>query len=75
MLLNNPIKKWDDRKIDEVVDEGLHIYSHVDDFRVCSKKFITNVLIDDYLFDIVVYRMNFATFDSRHSLRAGTTNL
>lgn len=71
MLLNNPIKKWDDRKIDTVVEQGIHVFSHADDLEVCSKKFIKNILIDDYLFDIVANRVKFSTYQSRRTLRTG----
>nr|XP_015836513.1 PREDICTED: uncharacterized protein LOC657194 isoform X1 [Tribolium castaneum] len=71
LLLNLPIKRWDDRKIDTVLDQGIHIFSHVEDHDVCSKKFIKNILIDDYIFDIIANRVKFATYSSGRTFRSG----
>ncbi|RZC38817.1 uncharacterized protein BDFB_004744 [Asbolus verrucosus] len=71
LLLNNPLKKWDDRKVDAALDQGTHVFSHAEDLDVCSKKFIKNILIDDYLFDIVANRVKFTTYEARRTLKSG----
>ncbi|XP_044260522.1 uncharacterized protein LOC123008655 [Tribolium madens] len=71
LLLNLAIKRWDDRKIDMVLDQGINIFNHVEDHDVCSKKFIKNICIDDYIFDIIANRVKFATYSSRRTFRSG----
>lgn len=57
MLMVTPIQKWDTRRVDRVLDNGQHVFSHAEDLEVSEKRTIKNVLIDKYFFDIVVKQL------------------
>lgn len=57
MLLVTPIQKWDTKRVDRVLENGRHVFSHADDLEISEKRTIKNVLIDRYFFDIVVRQL------------------
>lgn len=51
-----PIPKWHTKKVDQVIENGNHIYRHADDVTISSRRFIKNILIGDIFFDVVIKR-------------------
>lgn len=71
LLLNHPLKKWNEKKIDSCLEQGQEIFSHAEDLDICSKKFIKNILIEDYFFSVVVKKMVFASYKLNKDLKTG----
>lgn len=71
MLLLRPIKKWDTKTVDYVIDQGKHIFSHAEDLDVSEKRTIRNVLIHKYFFDVVVKRIEIVDWQDNKNLETG----
>ncbi|KAK9753098.1 hypothetical protein QE152_g3667 [Popillia japonica] len=54
MVINCSISKWDTKKVDLVMDQGSHIYSHATNLEVSDKRTIKNILMYKHFFDIIV---------------------
>ncbi|GJQ78159.1 hypothetical protein Trydic_g2491 [Trypoxylus dichotomus] len=54
MVINCTIEKWDTKKIDLVIDQGKHIYSHATNVEISDKRTIKNILMCKHFFDVIV---------------------
>lgn len=75
MLLNCPIKKWDTRKVDYVIDQGKHIFSHAEDLDISEKRIIRNILICKNFFDIIVKKIHIEDWKKNKNLEIGKSLL
>lgn len=71
MLFSIPVKKWDTRKVDEILGYGTYIYNHADDLEISEHRTIKNVLIQKYFFDIIVKRIKIENWRSNKNLSTG----
>lgn len=73
MLLTTPIQKWDTKKVDQVLDNGKHVFSHAEDLDISEKRTIKNVLIDKHFFDIVIKQVKIENWRDKRNLPTGNT--
>lgn len=72
MLLNCPVNKWDSRRVDNVIKQGNHVYSHAEELNISEKRIIRNILIDQYFFDIVVKKIAITNPKLNKNFQKGT---
>ncbi|XP_023310427.1 uncharacterized protein LOC108904110 [Anoplophora glabripennis] len=68
MLLTTPIQNWDTRKVDQVLDNGKHVYSHAEDLEISEKRTIKNMLINKHIFDIVIKQIKIENWRDKKKL-------
>lgn len=71
MLMTCPVSKWDTKKVDAVIDNGAHVFSHADDLNISEKRIIKNILVDKYFFDLIVKRIKIENYSDRKNLSTG----
>lgn len=75
MLLKTPIDKWDVRKVDLVLEQGVKLYSECEELWPTERRLIYNILICDMYFDVVVKRIQFPTWQKNKNLSTGIDTL
>ncbi|CAH1118613.1 unnamed protein product [Phaedon cochleariae] len=71
VLLTCPVKKWDTKKVDKVLEYGKHVYSHAEDLNISQKRTIKNVLIGEHFFDVIVKSIKIENWRDNKSLNEG----
>ena len=54
MLISCQIKKWDTKKMDQIFEQGEHVFSHAKNLDISDKRTIKNILVGKHYFDIIV---------------------
>ncbi|KAB0791416.1 hypothetical protein PPYR_03216 [Photinus pyralis] len=68
MLLNYPILRWDTKRVNYVVEQGNHVYSHAENFSISDKRIIRNILIYQHFFDIIITTLKFPDWHDKKNL-------
>ncbi|KAJ8954133.1 hypothetical protein NQ318_005727 [Aromia moschata] len=71
LLLTCPVKKWDTKKVNQVIDHGKHVFSHADDLEISERRTIKNVLIQRHFFDIIVKKLKIENWRDNKNLNTG----
>lgn len=71
MVISNPLKRWDTRRVDTVLDIGQHIFSHAENVEIASKRTIKNILMGKYFFDILVRQITIPSWKMNRNLDVG----
>nr|XP_022920512.1 uncharacterized protein LOC111428977 [Onthophagus taurus] len=70
-VISVPIKKWDTLKVNRVINQGQHIYSHAENLEHSEKRTIKNILIGKHFFDIIVKPIDVARWRGPHNITTG----
>lgn len=71
MLMTCPVSKWDTKKVNIVIDNGIHVFSHADDLNISEKRIIKNILVEKHFFDLIVKRIKIENYMDRKNLNKG----
>lgn len=71
MVINHPIRKWDTKRVDAVLDQGVHIFTHAKNIEVAMKRTIKNILMGKYFFDICVRKIVIPTWRKNRNIDVG----
>lgn len=71
LLMTCPISKWDTKKVNGVIDNGVHVFSHAEDLNISEKRIIKNILVEKYFFDLIVKRIKIENYFDRKNLNTG----
>lgn len=66
-----PINKWDTKKVDNVMDNGSHVYSKAEDLYISERRIIKNILMEKHFFDLIVKRIKIENYRDRKNLNTG----
>ncbi|KAK5638442.1 hypothetical protein RI129_012737 [Pyrocoelia pectoralis] len=68
MLLNYPILRWDTKRVNYIIDQGKHIYSHAENLSISDKRIIRNILMYQHFFDIIITTVKFPDWHDKQNL-------
>ncbi|GLV36900.1 uncharacterized protein CBL_02265 [Carabus blaptoides fortunei] len=74
-LLNRPIKSWDTKRVDYVLDMGQTLFNYIDNTNFAEKRNIQNLLLDKHFFDILVKRLDIQNPVNRKNLTVALNHL
>lgn len=74
-IFGRPIKLWDTRRVDYVLDTGNKLFGYVDKFNFADKRNITNLLFDKHFYDVIVKRVTVADDRKMRNIRAALQHL
>ncbi|XP_074039689.1 uncharacterized protein isoform X2 [Leptinotarsa decemlineata] len=75
MLLTCPVARWDTKKVDQVLRNGQHVYSHAEDLEISEKRTIKNILVGKNFFDIIVKMIKIENWRNNRNLNKGIDTL
>ncbi|KAG5881077.1 hypothetical protein JTB14_020407 [Gonioctena quinquepunctata] len=74
-LLTCPVNRWNTKKVDQVLSNGQHVYSHAGDLEISERRTIKNVLVGKNFFDIIVKLIKIENWKNNRNLSKGIDTL